>query len=484
MTPLPPRPRAAPALRPRAASALRLGPLAVLAALSGCASLAPDGGFAPVQALLRPQLAQEAHWARDDAERAALDQRAAELLAQPLDADAAVQLALLRHRGLQAALHELGIADAERVQASRLPNPGLSLARLRRGDELEWETGLHLGLGGLVTLPWRRAAAQRRLERVQAEAAQAVLVHAAQVRRAWVRAVAAQQSLGYARQVADAAGAGAELARRLKAAGNFNALQQLREQAFEADAALGLVAAQRQQVATRERLLRLLGLADEAAALRLPDRLPELPAALPDQPEPDTGALARRLDVQAARLAVAQAAQEAGVDAAAVFTDALELGAQRNRSNQAPTQRGWELGLELPLFDLGDARRARAQARLRQAVERAAQVAIDARSELREAQAGQRAAWALARRQRDELLPLRERIAEENLLRYNGMLIGVFELLADARGQIAGVNAAIEAQRDFWLADADLQMALVGATALEAAPAASLGPAAPAAAAH
>jgi len=60
------------------------------------------------------------------------------------------------------------------------------------------------------------------------------------------------------------------------------------------------------------------------------------------------------------------------------------------------------------------------------------------------------------------VVPLKQRISEENLLRYNGMLIGVFALLADARAQIASVNAAIEAQRDFWLADADLQMALVG----------------------
>ena len=59
-------------------------------------------------------------------------------------------------------------------------------------------------------------------------------------------------------------------------------------------------------------------------------------------------------------------------------------------------------------------------------------------------------------------MPLRKRISDENLLRYNGMLIGVFELLADARAQIASVNAAIEALRDFWLAQADLDMALLG----------------------
>ena len=59
------------------------------------------------------------------------------------------------------------------------------------------------------------------------------------------------------------------------------------------------------------------------------------------------------------------------------------------------------------------------------------------------------------------------------------MLIGVFELLADARSQIASVNGAIDALRDFWIAQADLDMALVGKPSLTAAavPAMAAGPA-------
>ena len=59
-------------------------------------------------------------------------------------------------------------------------------------------------------------------------------------------------------------------------------------------------------------------------------------------------------------------------------------------------------------------------------------------------------------------MPTAKRISDENLLRYNGMLIGVFELLADARSQIASVNSSIEALRDFWLARADLEMEMIG----------------------
>ena len=148
------------------------------------------------------------------------------------------------------------------------------------------------------------------------------------------------------------------------------------------------------------------------------------------------------------------------------FINVLELGVLRNSSNEAPTQRGWEIGLELPLFDWGGARVAWAEAIYMQTLHRAAQIAVDARSEVREAYTGYRSAFDIARHHRDEIVPLRQRIAEENLLRYNGMLIGVFELLADARAQILSVNNAIESLRDFWLAQSDLDMALFGKPSL------------------
>ena len=77
-------------------------------------------------------------------------------------------------------------------------------------------------------------------------------------------------------------------------------------------------------------------------------------------------------------------------------------------------------------------------------------------------------------------MPLKRTITDEMLLKYNGMLVGVFELLADARAQVGAVIAAIEAQRDFWLADAALNAAIVGAPS-SAAPLANAGAAAAAA---
>jgi outer membrane protein TolC len=278
--------------------------------------------------------------------------------------------------------------------------------------------------------------------------------------------LAAEKSVRYTRQVMQTAKASAELARRIKQVGNFNKLQRAREQSFHAEAALNVARAEQARRATRERLTRLLGLWGMQTQFKLPDRLPDLPPDLADRPDIERVALAQRLDVQAARLAAEQTARNLGLTKTTRFINVLELGVVRNSSNEAPTQRGWEIGFELPLFDWGGARVARAEAVYMQAVHRAAETAIDARSEVREAYGAWRSAYDIARHHQDEIVPLRKLVAEENLLRYNGMLIGVFELLADARLQIASVNAAIEAKRDFWLAQADLDMALIGKPSL------------------
>ncbi len=440
--------------------------LLAAAALAGCASISPDGGQATLQQALKPHLRQELLLARSVADVQQLQGRIQALLTQALDADSAVQIALLNNRGLQAQLAQLGITEAEIAQAALWPNPGITLARHTRGDEVEIERSLHINIARLLLRPWTAPVEQRRLRQAQGEAAAQVLQLAADTRKAWIYAVAAQESERYAQQVNQAAQAGAELARRMARVGNFNALQSAREQAFAAEATLQLAQTRQQRLAAREKLTRLLGLWGEQTAFTLPERLPTLPDAARDTPDIERQAMAQRLDVQAAREHAQQMAQSLGLARSVGLINVLELGVMRNSSNEAPVQRGYEVSLELPIFDWGQARVPRAQALYMQALHQAAHTAVNARSEVREAYGAYRSAWDIAHHQFNELVPLRQRIAQENLLRYNGMLIGVFELLADARAQIQSVNSAITTLRDFWLAQADLEQALLGKPSL------------------
>lgn len=466
-------PGVAPRAWPRPALAATLCSATLL--LSGCANIDAGAPLPEVNRLTQPHTGQPLA----AQPLAAVDLAAA--LREPLAADSAVSLALRNNRALQARLARLGVTAAEVAEAGRLPNPGFRFSRLTRGSEVELERGWHVDLARLLTLPLARQAEARRLQAEQRQVAADVLAIAADTRRAWVRAVAAEETLAYRRQVMGAADAGAELARRMQAAGNFNALSRAREQTFATEARLALARAQAQRLAARERLVRLLGLGDDdATALRLPERLPELPPAARPQADVEALGLTQRLDVQAARLTLDQAATQADLARTTRWVSMLELGTVRNTSNEAPTQRGWEIALEVPLFGPGPQPRAQALAAL--AAHEAADTALRARSEVREAYGLYRSAWDIARQHRDEALPLARRISDEQLLRYNAMLIGVFELLADARAQVAAVSAAQDALRDFWLAQADLDQALLGpVTPLLPTPGAATSAAAPAA---
>ena len=452
--------------------ARRLLLVPVAFALAGCATFSQDGGFGSAEQMTQARIGKELKWAKSDADRDAIDQRVAELLRKPLSVDDAVQIALLNNKGLQAAFFELGISEADLVQAGRLPNPHFSMLRARDGDEFVIEQAFTFNVFSLITMPQVVQIEQRRFAQVQRAITMQTLSLAAETRKAYYVAVAADQTLGYMEQVGRTAEAGAELGRRMAQVGNWSKLQQAREQSFYADAALNLARAGQAQTAAREKLTRLLGLWGERAQFRLPQRLPDLPKEANDLPGVEQTAMEQRLDVQAAKLETEALAKNLGLTRTTRFINVLEFGPARvlEGHRSEPYKRGYEVSLELPIFDWGTAKVAKAEALYMQAVYRAAETAIDARSEVREAYQGYRSSFDIARHYRDEIVPLRKRIAEENQARYNGMIIGVFELLADARAQISSVNSYIESLRDFWIAQADLEMALMGKPSLSGAP--------------
>jgi len=431
-------------------------------ALAGCTTFSSDGGFAPVAQAARDKLGQEARWARTPQESGVLKQEVAKLLAQPLTPEAAVQIALWNNPGLQASYAQLQLSEADLVEAGRLP--GLRLSRLRAthpaiGAKIEELIGFNLL--ALLTIPARIDAQKARFAQVQADTAAIMLRLAFDTRRAYYEAVAAQQSAGYMAQVREAAEASGELARRMERAGNFSKLAHLREKAFALDAQAQVTRALNAQTAARERLTRLLGLGGEEK-FTLPERLPELPASAREMPDAAATAMRERLDVRAARAQSEALSRELGLTRVTRYVNALELSHARIREGSDPARSGWEWAIEIPIFDFGAARNARAEALYMQSVSRISETAVNAQSEVREAYAAYRSHYELAKHYQTELVPLKKQVSDEMLLRYNGMLASVFELLADAREQVATVNSAINAQRDFWLADTELRAALTG----------------------
>src|SRR5436309_2787487 len=273
---------------------------AMLLVLGGCATFSDDGGLNAVQTLANERIGFQAKLSGKGPDNATAASATREILAKPLGVDDAVQLALLNNAQLKASLAELGIAEADLVQAGRLANPRFSYSNRRSSDAATIDRTVLVNVMALLTMPLAQKVAARQFESAQLQAASDVLLLAYETRRVYFAAVAAQQSQQYFEQVMTAAEASADLAEKMTAAGNFSKLAQMREQAFRADATSQLAKARLAASIERERLTKLLGVSGSDLRYQLPERLPELPAAAIEAVEAERVALERRLDVQMA----------------------------------------------------------------------------------------------------------------------------------------------------------------------------------------
>ena len=441
--------------------------MAIALGLSGCASYNVEQGVDRANRDASGFTQSELNLAKSKEER---DKRLAatnQLLAKPVGQKETVQLLLANSPAFQALLAQNWAEAASAAQSGRISNPTFAFESVVTGSETELNRFFSFGLLDLITLPQRSAIANYRVEQAQIRMTAEVVDQVTRVRQAWVRAVAAEQSYKYAGQVLASAEASAELAKRMESVGNFNKLTRARHQAFYADAATQLATAKQTAISRKEELVRLLGL-DEAQAkqLVLPERLPNLPKTPMSAEDVAKQINQERLDVQQAKAALIAAAKAQGLNKVTSLMD-IELSVRRgsvsdSSTSSYSTRRGYEVGVKLPIFDWGDLQRDAMSAQTLAAANQLEATIRAAGSSLRENYAAYRTAYDISRHYRDEVIPLRKVISEENVLRYNGMIIGVFELLADSRDQIGAVISAISAEQQFWLADAALQATLIG----------------------
>ena len=444
------------------------GALAVLL-LAGCAQFSADGGMATVSASVKQETGKDVAKLAGAAETQRARAQVDALVQAPLDAEAAVQIALLNNRGLQAAFNELGISEAAYVQASLPPNPGISLSRLAGTGVVEVEFRLIGNLLALATLPQRSEIAARQFEQAKYRAVEATLRLAVDTRRAYFRAVADGQRTALLEQSRAAADAATRTMIQLGESGAANTLDQSRLAAFYAELSAQLAQARLKARGNREALTRFMGLWGSDLDYRLPQQLPALPAEPETRTNVEIEAVRRRVDLIIARQEVGTLAKSFKLDEATRYVSLLQLAGIYNgetTNNDVGTfdnvQRlGLDLDVSIPIFDSGEARLRGARETYMRAVNRLAERSINARSEARSAYDAYRSTWDIARFYQSRVLPLRRTISNEVLLRYNGMLVDVFELLIDARERVAANSASLEALRDFYLATADLQAALI-----------------------
>jgi len=428
--------------------------------LSACAGFSADGGMSGVRDSARLD-ATEIAKLQSPQDAQAVQTRVDALLQEKLTLDAAVQIALLNNRTLQAAYNALGIAEADRVAARLPPNPVLSFARLAGGGEIEVETGIGTDLLALLTLPARGKAADLAFKASQLEAAEATLALAVQTRIAWTRAVSAREIAAEEATALEATRLAGRFTKSLVESGALGRSDEAASRIALTESEVAYERARADAEMQRERLIALLGLwGPQADTLKLPRSLGPLPKKTRDQASLEQDAIASRLDLEQARLALQRLDQSYGLTAATRFIESAEGAALSKRVDTDDAthshERGFDLTVSLPVFDFGGTRQRRAQEEYLQAANLLAARAVDVRSEARTAWTAYRSALSIARKYRSGLVPQLGIVTEETLLSYNAMQVDVYALLADVRRGTAARIAAKRAKADFWIADANL----------------------------
>lgn len=448
--------------------------------LGGCVSAAQyaarDAGFTNVSAKTSEATGKQAVWVQNRAEARATQARVKSLMtaSKTLDVETAVQVALMNNKGLQAAYADLGESAATAWQSTMLVNPrvgigltGIGTPGLRAYKAIEGVVVTNIL--ALATLKQNVEIADTGFRKAQLGAALKTLQLAADTRRAWIKAVAAFENVGQLAQAQTAADAASELARKLGEAGSLNKEGQAREQVFYAELTGQIAKARLESRLAREELTRLMGLWGADIDYSIPNRLPQLPKALAKRDMIEAEALQRRVDLQMAKLDLEASARSFKLTEATRYVTDLELRSgfetERERDDDGIEKRTTgraELEFVIPIFDSGQARMRESELAYMRAANLLAEKAVNIRSEARSAYQAYRSNYDIARHYRNSVVPLRTRIEEESLLTYNGMLTNTFELLADSREKVNSNLLAINAKRDFWLAEAGLAPAIYG----------------------
>lgn len=444
---------------------LRLLSIASAVGAVACASMTPERGHDRVAELIQQRTGRSTGWQKGPPDDARVGEWVRATVSKGLTRNRAVELALVNNPELGTVYEELGISQADLVQAGLLSNPALGADLgfdTSSGKLSEVRLSLVQNLLDLFVLPLRKEIAREQFEADTLRVAHKALEIAAETEKAFVAAQANLQLVAFRRTVLQTAQAAAALADRQLEAGNISPLDHVTERAVFEQAKLELTRAELEQAEGHEHLNRLLGLWGANASWRLVDPLPPVPDEDPPLAHVEATAIKQRLDVASARTQAALLAKAVDLARTSRLFGRVEVGVDYHRDPDGPRVFGPNMVIELPIFDQRQAAIARLEAQHRQQERRLAGLAINVRSEVRLGAVRLQALRRTAVHYRDTLLPLREQLLEQSLLHYNGMFISPYQLLAAKQAEVDARRGYIEAVRDYWASRAELERALGG----------------------
>ena len=433
--------------------------------IAGCAQVPKEAGFNDVKDLVGQRIDYNIHWNQQTAADLEVEKAIEQLLKEELTPEASVQIALLNNPSLQAIYEELGITQADVVEAGLLENPvifGQARFPNRSEESANYEFGITQNFLNILMQPARKKLSAIRFEQVKLNVADEVIQMVAEVRKSYFSALAAKQIRDLRDEISLAAGNSFELAQRLHSAGNISDLQLATENAHFEQSRLDLANSETALLDAREQLTRLMGLWGSQTNWRLPEHLPDIPAAEIPLENLESMAIENRLDMAAERKAVEALAQALGITIDWRWVGQIEVGVSTERETDRTWVTGPSLAIELPIFNQRQADIARLEAQLRRSQKRLTAQAIEIRSEVRSLRNRLIMQRNMIDHYRRSVLPLRGQIVDLTLKNYNYMLTGAFDLLMAKQQEFEAYQKYLEAIRDYWIIRADMQRSLGG----------------------
>lgn len=435
--------------------------LLTAASVAGCAHVDPNPAFADLANTVHLRTGKRVQWNRGTAEDSTAQAAVSSLLSRPLTAESAVQIALLNNRNLQATYEELGVAQADLVEAGLLKNPVFAVQRRFPGQAAEFDVLKEFI--DILLLPLRKRIAAAQFEAAKLRVGSEILNLAADVRAAFYQHQGDQQLIQMRQTVAQATERSAEVALKMHDAGNLRDLDLATEQAAHAQAKIDIAKAQANAAESREKLNKLMGAFGPQTAWTVAGRLPEPRASDGSMSQFESRAIEQRLDLAAMRQQFIGEARAAGIAGAESILQQSEVGVHYEHEIEGGVHTiGPSLNIPIPIFNQGQPASARARSKMRQSQQRFLALAADIRSDVRAAYDKMRIARQQVEYFKSTALPARTRVTEESQLQYNAMQVTPAQLLQAKQEEVKTGADYVEALRDYWVARAELEKAVGG----------------------
>lgn len=386
------------------------------------------------------------------------------LISQPISSETAVQIALLNNPNIQATFEEIGIAQADLVEAGLFSNPIFEI-EVRYPHEKKLKTNVEYlvttAFLDIFLIPLRKKLAATELEQAKLRVANEILNLAFEVRQTYYSLIAEQQMIEYKASLAELADTRFEIAKRQNSIGNIYQLDFEQVQASFLEAELELFKSQEEIIRLTTKLNRLLGVSEDLC-LNFSEKLPEILEDIKfDLCQLERTALEERIDLQAARYEVIRFSQMLGLKDWWTYTN-LNTGLAGEREPDGANLIGFGAKGEIPIFNFGQAARLRIFAQFRQAQERLAALEIQILSEVRESYRILIKDLKILQRYKADIFPLQSKILNSSEALYNVMGMGIDRLLDAKKKEVETINNYLVILRDYWIERVKLDYALGG----------------------